>query len=316
VDVEIRNSQPGAAWVAGAYDGSAASFIVLDACGWGELRNLGYYPLLHVPLVVGGLARFQRRLAHESLALLELRAGERILDAGCGHGWTTAELGRRGASVLGIDLLPESISEARRLYGAAEDVRFAAVDARALPAKADGFLLGNESVDRIHCLETAFHFGPDGRRDFLQEAWRILRPGGRLVLVDFVWRSDRPEEIAGPDAQRIVRDTWRFEEFEPLARYRERARQIGFHERALLDWSKPVTGRFVKVGYLLAYLGSVAPGRALLKRLFPGVERVRGDQWPDLLELVHAHERVRRASGYVAFVLDKPTSAPVSCGPT
>jgi MPBQ/MSBQ methyltransferase len=103
-----------------------------------------------------------------------------------------------------------------------------------------------------------------------------------------------------------VRNTWRFEEFEPLERYREHAKQIGFQERKLLDWSKPVTGRFVKVAYLLAYLGRFAPGRTLLKLLFPGVTRVGDDQWLYLLKLTHAHERVRRASSYFAFVLDKP----------
>jgi SAM-dependent methyltransferase len=293
-------------WIAGAYDGSAASFLVLDACGWGALRNLGYYPLLHAPLVLGGLAHFQRRLARESLALLELRPGERVVDAGCGHGWTTAEIARRGASVLGIDLLPDSIAEARRLYGRKPGVTFAAIDATALPEKAEGFALGEGSVDRVHCLESAFHFGPDGRRAFLEEAWRVLRPGGRLVLVDFVWHGDRPQDIAGPDPGRIVRDTWRFEEFEPLARYREHARQIGFRERALLDWSKPVTERFVKVAYLLGYLSKVAPGRAVLRLLFPAVSQIRDDQWPVLRELVDAHERVRKVSGYYAFVLDKP----------
>jgi MPBQ/MSBQ methyltransferase len=291
-----------------AYDGSAPSFLVLDACGWGALRNLGYYPLLHAPMLLRGLAHFQRRLARESLALLELRQGDRVLDAGCGHGWTTAEIARRGASVLGIDLLPGSIAEAERLYGDTPGVHFAAVDATALPEKAGGFALEDESIDRVHCLEAAFHFGPEGRRAFLEEAWRVLRPGGRLVLVDFVWKGDRPEEIADPDGEGIVRTTWRFAEFEPLERYRERAQRIGFLEHAMLDWSTPVTGRFVKVAYLLAYLGRFAPSRALLKQLFPDVARVRDDQWPDLLKLVRAHERVRRLSSYVAFVLDKPST--------
>ena len=283
---------------------------MLDACGWGTLRNLGYYPLLHAPLVLGGLAHFQRRLARESLALLDLQHGERVLDAGCGHGWTTAEIARRGAQVLGIDLLPDSIAEAERLYGDTPGAHFAAIDATSLPEEAGGFALEDGSVDRIHCLEAAFHFGPEGRRAFLEEAWRVLRPGGRLVLVDFVWRSDHPEEISDydHDDEASVRTTWRFDEFEPLERYRERARELGFEEHALLDWSKLVTGRFVKICYLLGYLGSFAPSRALLKRLFPGVDRVRDDQWPDLMKLVHAHERVRRVSSYVAFVLDKPSA--------
>lgn len=293
-------------WIARAYDGSASSFVALNAFGWGELLNLGYFPLLHAPLVLGGLGHFQRRLARESLALLDAQPGERILDAACGHGWTTAEIAASGASVLGVDLLSDAIDEARRRFGGRPGVTFAAADTTALPRETQGFALDDGSIDRIHCLEAAFHFGPDGRKSFLQEAWRMLRPGGRLVLVDFVWRNDRPGEIADYDDKRIVRDTWRFEEFEPLERYRERAKQLGFVERKLLDWSKPVTGRFVKLGFLLAYLGNRTPGRALLKLLFPSVSRVRDEQWPELLELMRAHERVRKQSRYVALVLDKP----------
>jgi MPBQ/MSBQ methyltransferase len=310
--VNLRSSAPNSEnspdpqWIAGAYDGSKPSFLVLDSCGWGALRNLGYYPLLQLPLVLGGLARFQRRLARESLALLDLRPGERVLDAGCGQGWTSAEMARRGASVLGIDLLPESVERARERYGADPNVHFAALDATALPQKAEGFALSAGSIDRVHCLETAFHFGPDGRRAFLAEAWRILRPGGRLVLVDFVWRTESPEEIAAPDDQRIVRDTWRFDQFEPLARYHERAREVGFIARKTLDWSTPVTKRFAQVGFLLAYLGNTALGRGILGLLFPGVRRVRRDQCPGLLELMHAHARVQRESGYYALVFDKP----------
>jgi len=304
--VEIQLSLAKESWIARAYDGSASSFVALEAFGWGELLNLGYYPLLHTPLVLGGLGHFQRRLARESLALLDAQPGERILDAACGRGWTTAEIATRGASVLGVDLLSDAIEEARRRFGSRPGVQFTAGDTTALPGETQGFALGDDSLDGIHCLEAGFHFGPDGRQAFLEQAWRMLRPGGRLVLVDFVWQNNRPEEIADFDDKRIVRDTWRFDEFEPLERYRTRARQLGFHERKLLDWSRPVTGRFVKLGFLLAYLGNSTQGRWLLKQLFPAVSGVRDEEWPDLLALMHAHERVQKQSSYIALVLDKP----------
>jgi ubiquinone/menaquinone biosynthesis C-methylase UbiE len=42
------------------------------------------------------------------------------------------------------------------------------------------------SVDRLHCVEAAFHF--DSRDAFLAEAARVLRPGGKAVLTDITFR--------------------------------------------------------------------------------------------------------------------------------
>ena len=86
---------------------------------------------------------------------------------------------------------------------------------------ADGVALEDGSFDAVHCLEVAFHFGAKGRRDFLAESYRVLRPGGRLVLVDFVWRDAQP----GGDRARSIRSGWcatpgASREFEPLERYR------------------------------------------------------------------------------------------------
>jgi SAM-dependent methyltransferase len=63
--------------------------------------------------------------------LLAPRAGERVLDLGCGTGHLTAQIAEAGAEVIGLDSSPEMIDEARRLYpglpfevGDARDFRF------------------------------------------------------------------------------------------------------------------------------------------------------------------------------------------------
>ena len=157
----------------------------------------------------------------------------------------------------------------------------------------------------MHCLEAAFHFGAKGRRAFLEECARVLRPGGRLVLVDFVWRDAEPEAIERVDARRIVRDTWRFADFEPLERYRAHARELGLVERACLDWTVPVIGRFQRIGMTISRLGTFAPTRALLCAVRPGLARIRPDEWRFLVELMRAHDAVRRHGRYVALVFEK-----------
>ena len=285
--------------IACAYDGTSVAFRALEAWGWDELVNLGFYPLHALPGLLFGMAPFQRRLVAHALDLLAPAAGERILDAACGRGGATAALAARGAVVLGVDLVPGNLARARARFGAHPRVHFAPGDVTRLafePASFDGVL----------CLEAGFHLGAKGRRAFLEEAWRVLRPGGRLVLVDFVWRDSQPERIAACDPDHLVRDTWRFEEFEPLERYRRNARALGFVERAFRDWTRPVIDRFQHIATFLARTGNTRAGRALWCALRPRLRRIRPDEWQSLVPLMRAHDRVRRSSRYVAFLFEKP----------
>jgi ubiquinone/menaquinone biosynthesis C-methylase UbiE len=106
-------------------------------------------------------------------------AGRRALDAldaGCGTGFLTFELAARGHQVTGVDFAPAMLAEARRK--AAErgvSVRFEEADAEQLP-------FGPASFDLVvsrHLLWTLPH--PEAAID---EWIRVLRPGGRLVVVD------------------------------------------------------------------------------------------------------------------------------------
>jgi SAM-dependent methyltransferase len=51
------------------------------------------------------------------------------------------------------------------------------------------FGLRDSAVDAVVCVEAAFHFRT--RNDFLSEVWRILKPGGRLLLSDILFRSEQ-----------------------------------------------------------------------------------------------------------------------------
>jgi len=60
------------------------------------------------------------------------------------------------------------------------------------------------------------------------------------------------------------------------------------------------------VATALARSGSIPPLRWLLGRLRPGLRRIRPEEWAFLVQLMRAHDRVRRASRYVAFRFEKP----------
>jgi len=112
--------------------------------------------------------------------ILDLVLGGRsvlhALDAGCGTGFLAFELAARGHHVTGVDFAPAMLAEARRK--AAESgvsIRFEEADAERLPFMAGSFDL---AISR-HLLWTLQH--PEAAID---EWIRVLRPGGRLVVVD------------------------------------------------------------------------------------------------------------------------------------
>jgi SAM-dependent methyltransferase len=118
------------------------------------------------------------RAAWDRILGLATAGRERLdaLDCGCGTGFLSLELAARGHDVTGIDFAPAMLAEARRK--AAEQglaTRFEHADAENLPFDAGSFDL----VISRHVLWTLPH--PEAALD---EWIRMLRPGGRLVVID------------------------------------------------------------------------------------------------------------------------------------
>ncbi|HKB26134.1 MAG TPA: class I SAM-dependent methyltransferase [Methylomirabilota bacterium] len=112
--------------------------------------------------------------------ILDLVLGGRsvlhALDAGCGTGFLAFELAARGHHVTGVDFAPAMLAEARRKTAErGVSIRFEEADAERLPFMAGSFDL---AISR-HLLWTLQH--PEAAID---EWIRVLRPGGRLVVVD------------------------------------------------------------------------------------------------------------------------------------
>ena len=99
-----------------------------------------------------------------------LATGRRVLDAGCGAGYGSAELARTAASVLGMDISAEALAFARARYGG---VQFLQGSCAAVPLK-------DASLDLVTAFEVIEHI-PEWEL-FLAEALRLLAPGGQLVV--------------------------------------------------------------------------------------------------------------------------------------
>ncbi len=110
------------------------------------------------------------------LDLLGPAAAGRGLDVACGPGHTTAALAARTGEALGVDFAPAMVERARSRFGDRPGVRFAVDDAEALGQEDDSFDVVMCAFGLMYCYDA---------RAALAEMTRVLRPGGRLLLV--VW---------------------------------------------------------------------------------------------------------------------------------
>ena len=113
--------------------------------------------------------------------LLQATPGQKVADVGCGTGKVVAELSESGVQAIGVDISEQAISRARRRFPTAD---FRIASAETLPF-ADGELRG-------YVARLLFQHLKDPAPS-LAEAWRVLGPNGRLVVVDVendLWAID------------------------------------------------------------------------------------------------------------------------------
>lgn len=154
------------------------SYPIIPAAGFHWLTP--FYDLLCVPFGLG--RRFQRGVADR----LALTGGERLLDVGCGTGTLLAEVKRRFPEVVAVGIDPDAailrIAE-RRLARRGSQVDLQVARAEALP-------FPDASFDVVVSTLVVHHLPTPAKHAALREIYRVLRPGGRFLLVDF---GERPE---------------------------------------------------------------------------------------------------------------------------
>ena len=123
----------------------------------------------------------ERTYRRKVVELASLQKGDKVLDVGSGTGTLAIEAAIRAGTagqVTGIDRSPQMIARARAKAGRARlTINFTEGSADDLP-------FGDGSFDVVLSM-TVLHCIPDRLTQSIQEMVRVLKPGGRLFLVDF-----------------------------------------------------------------------------------------------------------------------------------
>jgi len=142
------------------------------------IRWAPYYDLVTNLMTLGQAPRLRKTTVDQAL----IRLSDSVLDVGCGTGEVTllAKTRARHGSVYGIDPAPEMIAVARKKAARKKldiDFRVGVIEALPFP---------DSSIDVVTSSLMMHHLPENVKVRGLAEIYRVLKPGGRLLIADFM----------------------------------------------------------------------------------------------------------------------------------
>ena len=230
---DLRSPEQLRSGIANFYDRSSRLWERM----WGEHMHHGYYPngekknhkQAQVDMVDGVLA----------WAGVDGQKPTSVLDVGCGIGGSTRHIVRKyGCTGRGITLSPVQAGRAQQLsdeQGLGDKLGFQVADALRMP-------FADDSFDLVWSLESGEHM-PD-KRQFVSELTRVVKPGGRVIIVTWCHRDlEAGEEGLRPREERLLRTINRafyLPRWCSVADYVGLARDFGLRGVRTADWTNDI----------------------------------------------------------------------------
>ncbi len=221
MDLEYRKS------IVSYYDNTRLDYRVLWFGKKNRAVHFGYY---------------DHEVRSHSSALLNLnkvmalkggvKDGDIILDAGCGQGGSSLWLAEKyDVQVTGITLVPHQVKKGQKTALKSQlnhRVKFFEQDYANTSFKDESFSLIWACESMCHAKE---------KLNFYKEAFRLLKPGGRLICADYF----RTERILPPEGEKLLHewlDGWSINDLDTFSEHKSNAEQCGFIQFEIEDITK------------------------------------------------------------------------------
>lgn len=211
MDLEYKKS------IISYYDNTRIDYRVLWYGNKNKAVHFGYYDQ-HVRSHNQALVNLNKVMALKA----DVKDGDIILDAGCGRGGSSLWLAQNyNVHVSGITLVPHQVEKAQK--AAKKEL----LDRRVTFSEQDysNTNFEDESFTLIWACESVCH--ANEKFDFYKEAFRLLKPGGRLICADY-FRTKRPLPKEGEKLLHEWLDGWSINDIDTFHEHRKHAESSGF----------------------------------------------------------------------------------------
>jgi SAM-dependent methyltransferase/uncharacterized protein YbaR (Trm112 family) len=205
-----------------------AAHIVTEAAGlerFAEYMRGGGWDrdlVRSLPNIEHGYWYVQARSMHQLLTTVPFKPGQSVLDVGSNTCWASNHLAERGLNAIAIDI---ATPELQGLYTADWFIEDGHVFFERMLGSMDAIPMASSSVDYVYCCQVLHHNDLDGLRRTFQEVFRVLRPGGRLLLVNETLKTLRDRDGVHDEG---VEQYEGYEHAHWAAQYRWQAMRAGF----------------------------------------------------------------------------------------
>lgn len=122
-------------------------------------------------------------ITNQTIALMDLKPNDRVLDLGCGTGWASQRMARivTAGEVVGLDVAEEMLRRAEATSRDFKNVRYVWGSAEHVPAEDGAFT-------KILSVESFYYYADQGKA--LDELRRVLAPSGRLFILINLYKDN------------------------------------------------------------------------------------------------------------------------------